>query len=461
MSKKILIVEDEFVIAHDLRNILRSLNYEVTGIALSEAKAVPLLQQHPPDLVLLDIQLKGDKSGIDVAYLLNERYQTPFVFVTSFSDEQTITQVKETRPFGYVLKPFRREQIYAAVEIALAQAENRTLQKQNAYLSEELNQHYGFDRMVGESEPMRQLFQLIRQVAPADTSVLISGETGTGKELVARAIHEHSPRRDLPIVKVNCAALPTELIESELFGHERGAFTGAVQKRVGKLELAHRSTVFLDEIGELPLALQAKLLRFLQEKEIEPLGSNAVRPVDVRVVAATNRSLEQEVAAGRFRADLFFRLNVLPLTVPPLRERGDDVRVLAQHFLQNVNRKLGKSYPLLPPTATRQLAAYHWPGNVRELEHTLERAVLLSTGPTLEVPSLHSEAARTDLVPKEDTWVPMSMHEWERRCIQATLRYCDGRVRGKGGAAELLEMHPSTLDARIRKLGIKKKVVIE
>ena len=460
MTKKILIVEDEFIIAHDLRNILVRLGYEVVGIALSEAKAVPLLERHPPDLVLLDIQLKGDKTGIDVAHLLNDRYQIPFVFVTSFSDEQTIAQVKDTRPFGYVLKPFKQEQIYAAVEIALAHAENRTLQQQNAYLSEELNSHYGFDNIVGESEPMQRLFQLIRQVAPTDTTVLVSGETGTGKELVARALHEHSPRRDLPMVKVNCAALPAELIESELFGHERGAFTGAVQKRIGKLELAHRSTVFLDEIGELPLALQAKLLRFLQEKEIEPLGSNAVRSVNVRVIAATNRHLEEEVAAGRFRSDLFFRLNVLPLSVPPLRERNDDVLTLTQHFLRRISKKLGKPYPLLPPVVTRQLTAYPWPGNVRELEHTLERAVLLSNGPTLDIPPLRTEASNSSIA-TEGRFEPVSMQEWERRCIQDTLRYCEGRVRGRGGAADLLEMHPSTLDARIRKLGIKKKVVIE
>ena len=313
--------------------------------------------------------------------------------------------------------------------------------------------------MVGESEPMQRLFQLVRQVAPADTTVLVSGETGTGKELVARAIHEHSPRSVHPMVKVNCAALPTELIESELFGHERGAFTGAVQKRMGKLELAHRSTVFLDEIGELPLALQAKLLRFLQEKEIEPLGSNKVRAVDVRVIAATNRNLKEEVATGRFRSDLFFRLNVLPLVVPPLRERGDDVRVLADHFLRKLSKKLGKPYTVLPSAAARQLGAYHWPGNVRELEHTLERAVLLSLGPTLEIPTLHVQASGATNA--EGSFAPVSMQEWERRCIRNTLRYCDGRVRGRGGAADLLAMHPSTLDARIRKLGIKKKVMIE
>ena len=457
MAKKVLVVEDEFVIAHDLRNILKNLGYEVVGIALSEAKAIPFLEQDQPDMVLLDIQLKGERTGIDIAHMLNERYQIPFVFVTSFSDEHTVTMAKETNPFGYVLKPFKKEQIYAALEIGLARAENLSLQKQNAYLSEEISSRYRFESVIGESEGMRYVFQVVERVAPTDTTILVTGETGTGKELIARAIHDHSPRRSHPMIKVNCAALPLELIESELFGHERGAFTGASQKRIGKLELAHQSTIFLDEIGELPLASQAKLLRFLQEKEVEPLGSNRVRLVDVRIVAATNRNLDEEVAAGRFRADLYFRLNVLPLRIPPLRERNDDILTLAKHFLQKINKKLGRPSLMLSPTALQRLTSYHWPGNVRELEHTIERAILLSTGPTLEIPPLQEEAPAATSAP----FVPISLQEWERRCISATLRYCQGRVRGKGGAAELLEMHPSTLDARIRKLGITKKMVIE
>ena len=457
MAKKILIVEDEFVIAHDLRNILRNLGYEVVGIALSEAKALPMLQQDPPDIVLLDIQLKGEKTGIDIAHVLNEQYQIPFIFVTSFSDEHTIAMVKETNPFGYILKPFKKKQIYAALEIGLARAENRSLRKQNAYLSEEINSHYGFKDVIGKSEGMQHVFQMVERVASTDTTVLITGETGTGKELIARAIHDHSPRRSHPMIKINCAALPFELIESELFGHERGAFTGALQKRIGKLELAHQSTIFLDEIGELPLASQAKLLRFLQEKEVEPLGSNRVRLVDVRIVAATNRNLDEEVAAGQFRTDLYFRLNVLPLHIPPLRERNDDILTLVKHFLQKISKKLGRPSLMLSPTALQQLTGYHWPGNVRELEHTIERAILLSTGPTLVIPPLQQEAPAATIAP----FVPISLQESERRCIAATLRYCQGRVRGKGGAAELLEMHPSTLDARIRKLGITKKMVIE
>ncbi|MEM9834582.1 MAG: sigma-54 dependent transcriptional regulator, partial [Bacteroidota bacterium] len=313
MAKKILIVEDEFVIAQDLQIILEKLHYEVVGIAQSEGEVRQLLNQVKPDVVLLDILLKGDKSGIDIAQMLNEHYQVPFVFVSSFADEDTIARVKETHPFGYILKPFNERDIYVAIELCLSKADNLRLAVQNQYLNEEITQYYNFENMVGESDSMQQIFRLIKRVAPTDTTVLIQGETGTGKELIARAVHSLSRRSNQTMIKVNCAALPSELLESELFGHEKGAFTGAIQKRIGKLELAHQSTIFLDEIGELPLASQAKLLRFLQEREVEPLGGNQVRSVDVRVIAATNRNLAEEVQEDRFRQDLYFRLNVLPI----------------------------------------------------------------------------------------------------------------------------------------------------
>ena len=457
MTKKILIVEDEFVIAHDLETILEGLNYEVVGIALSEPEAMQYLQQHRPDMVLLDIQLKGEKTGIDIARVLNKHYHIPFVFISSFADKQTIARVKETNPLGYVLKPFDEREIYIAVELCLSKAENERLAVQNDYLNEEINRYHNFEDMVGESEVMQRIFHLIERVAPTDTTVLIQGETGTGKELLARAIHNRSRRQAQTMIKINCAALPSELIESELFGHEKGSFTGAIQKRIGKLELAHQSTIFLDEIGELPLASQAKLLRFLQEKEVEPLGSNRIRSVDVRVIAATNRNLSEEVAAQRFRSDLYFRLNVLPIEVPPLRTREQDVRLLARNFIQKISKKLGKPSYTFSSAAAKELMAYHWPGNVRELEHTIERAVLISEGSALT--TLHLTAP--SVAPDTSVFAPKSLNEVERNHIYATLQYCQGRIRGKSGAAELLNIHPNTLDARIKKLGIEKKFVVE
>ena len=452
MPKNVLIIEDEFVIAHDLRNILQKLDYNVVGLALNEAKAKQLLEEETVDIVLLDIQLKGEKAGFEIAQWLNDRYCIPFVYVTSFSDSETIAQITKTNPDGYVRKPFNGQDIYAALEIALARADNRRLLDQNVYLTEEIKQSHDFENILGESEPMQKVFKLIDRVASVDTTVLIQGETDTGKELVARALHNHSPRRANTMIKINCAALPTELIESELFGHEKGAFTGALQARLGKLELAHQSTVFLDEIGELPLALQAKLLRFLQEKEVEPLGGHRTRKVDVRVVAATNRDLQEEVAAGRFRSDLYFRLNVFPITVPPLRERGSDIETLSHYFLRKASQKTGRPAPSLVPEVVHQLTHYHWPGNVRELEHTIERAMLLSEGADLMIPTINS---RQPPAPSQ-SFSPIPLQKIERDHIHQTLNYCDGRIRGEGGAAELLDIKPTTLEARIKKLGIKK-----
>ena len=456
MTKKILIVEDEFIIAQDLKMILEKLHYQVTGIALSESEAMQCLRQSRPDLVLLDIQLQGEKTGIDIARMLNRRYQIPFVFISSFSDERTISLVKETNPLGYILKPFDDREIYIAVELCLFKAENERLAVQNDYLNEEINRYHNFEDIIGESEAMQRIFRLIERVAPTDTTVLIQGETGTGKELLARAIHNRSRRRSQPMIKVNCAALPSELMESELFGHEKGAFTGALQKRIGKLELAHQSTIFLDEIGEIPLASQAKLLRFLQEKEVEPLGGNQIRTVDVRVIAATNRVLSEEVTARRFRSDLYFRLNVLPLEVPPLRARQQDVLLLAHNFIRKAGKKLGKPLSKLSPAAIQELTAYPWPGNIRELEHSIERAVLITEGNT--VPALQLAAPSVASAPQ--AFAPKQLDDVEREHIYATLQYCQGRIRGSRGAAELLGIHPNTLDARIKKLGIEKRFAV-
>ena len=330
------------------------------------------------------------------------------------------------------------------------------LEQEKTYLTEEIRTSYNVGELVSESPSMNVVFTSIGQVAPTDATVLILGETGTGKELVARAVHTLSPRKARTIVKVNCAALPAQLIESELFGHERGSFTGATEKRIGKFELANGSTLFLDEIGELPLELQAKLLRAIQEKEIDRIGGKGTIHIDVRIIAATNRNLPQEVAEGRFRLDLYYRLNVFPITVPPLRERIDDIRPLALHFLNRISKKLGKSLRGISTDTMQQLLNYTWPGNIRELEHVLERAAILSRSTTLELAEpLRSmrpvDGYKAASRPAEHV---QPINDTMRAAILAALTKSGGRIRGNGGAAELLNLKPTTLEARMKKLGI-------
>jgi formate hydrogenlyase transcriptional activator len=327
------------------------------------------------------------------------------------------------------------------------------LEQEKSYLAEEIKTSHNFEEIVGTSLVMQALFRNIALVAPTDFTVLITGETGTGKELVARAVHNMSKSASRTMIKVNCAVLPPQLIESELFGHEKGSFTGATDQRLGKFELAHGSTIFLDEIGELPLELQAKLLRVLQEKEIERIGGKRTIAVDVRIIAATNRDLQQEVAAGRFRADLYYRLRVFPLLVPPLRERPEDIVPLALHFLPRIGKKLGKPLTGIAAASVQQLQHYAWPGNIRELEHVLERAAILSYSPTLALAETLEPTAITSSAPAESSAV-RPLQDSMRAAILAALAQAGNRVRGSGGAAELLNIKPTTLEARMKKLGV-------
>jgi transcriptional regulator with GAF, ATPase, and Fis domain len=301
----------------------------------------------------------------------------------------------------------------------------------------------------------------VQQVAPVETTVLLTGETGTGKELIARALHQGSPRRDRPLVKVNCGAIPQGVVESELFGHEKGAFTGALQRRIGRFEVADKGTLFMDEVGELPLDTQVKLLRVLQEHEFERVGSHHTQRVDVRLVAATNRDLEQEVAGQRFRADLFYRLNVFPIRVPPLRERPSDIPLLVRHLLGQFQRKLAKPLKGVTVESMARLERYAWPGNIRELQNVLERACVLSPGPVVEIlEELHPLGGGDAVVPagpvaRHDTIV--TLEESERMHIRQALAAAAGRIHGPDGAAALLGINPSTLRSRMKKLGITKQ----
>lgn len=311
-----------------------------------------------------------------------------------------------------------------------------------------------FEGIIGKSHLLLSVFDNIIRVAPSNTSVLILGESGTGKERVAESIHLLSPRKDKPLVKVNCAALPASMIESELFGHERGAFTGAYDKRIGKFEQADQGTILLDEIGELPVELQAKLLRVLQEREIERIGCKAPTKVDVRIIASTNRNLEKEVAEGRFRLDLYYRLNVFPLHMPPLRARKEDIPALAAHFVAWYSRKTGKRVQGISDKVLHDLISYEWPGNIRELENLIERSVLLAKGTIIEdITLLHMPSAIP--APSEEARFK-TIYENERDHIIAVLKNCNGRIRGAGGAAEILNVPPTTLGSKMKKLGIKR-----
>jgi formate hydrogenlyase transcriptional activator len=359
---------------------------------------------------------------------------------------------------------YTRTMFIDITERVLMEREKARLEATNSYLQEEIRSEYNFGEIVGSDPKLRETLRLVEQVAAADSTVLILGETGTGKELIARAIHDRSPRKNRPLVKVNCGAISAGLVESELFGHVKGAFTGAITNRDGRFKLADGGTIFLDEVGELPLDTQVKLLRVLQEQEFEPIGSSRTIKVDVRVVAATNRDLEELVRAGKFRADLFYRLNVVPLRVPALRERASDIHLLATFFIQKFTKKLGRHITEVSEETMRRLTNYDWPGNIRELQNVIERAVILSPGKTLVLAEELRPTNAAAPVGKQPAPAPSApsatngsaLDDVERRHIETVLNQTNWMIEGERGAAKILDMNPSTLRSRMQKLGIKR-----
>ncbi|KQT35987.1 hypothetical protein ASG22_01885 [Chryseobacterium sp. Leaf405] len=636
-KKKILIVEDQFIEAHDLQLILEKAQYEVTGIARSVSQALQCIEQDKPDLVFLDISLKGVETGIDLAKILSENY-IGFIYLSANSSKSILEEAKKTHPYGFIVKPFREQDVLVTLEIACYrhnhgiewQLQQQSILQENIeaicrhplkweqallqlakvlqtyipfdYLQvEQIQNEYnptglyrknfetydiididkiaslsgksknelteikstspkqeypkiysndsfreifqksagirlvveifgiksflaipvrteegkifnfsffsrnadfytkkhlellikietklakfvstmhitkkelsnisvkkqlliiaqdnsdGFSSMIGNSQKMIAVYDCIKKVAPSDTSVLILGESGTGKEKVAQSIHNLSKRKSKPLVIINCGAIPDNLAESLLFGHEKGAFTGALEKRIGKFEAADGGTIFLDEIGEMPMDIQVKLLRVLQEKEIERIGGRFPVKVDVRIVAATNRNLVEEVAAGRFRLDLYYRLHVFPITVPPLKERREDIRLLASHFIDSFSKANSIQTPKVSDNAIMQMMRYEWPGNIRELEHVIQRSILMMDGNTLN-DILLPDAASNSGHGKTQEFSIKTIHENERDYINYILKTCKGKVSGTGGAAEILNIPASTLYSKMKKLGIK------
>ena len=353
--------------------------------------------------------------------------------------------------FANALTRKKQQEELVAAQKQIEKLKNQ-FENESRYLQQEIRTEHNFDEIIGRSGPLKNTLTQVKQVAPTDSTALILGETGTGKELIARAIHKNSRRSNRPLVKVNCAALPTYLIESELFGHEKGAFTGAINQHIGRFEMANEGTIFLDEIGEMPLELQVKLLRVLQEGEFERIGNPKTLNVDVRVIAATNRDLLKEVEAGNFRQDLYYRLNVFPIEVPPLRERMEDIPFLVRQFVSKTGKKIGKSIDIIPDKFISILNEHYWPGNIRELENIVERAVITSNTNVL---TLKHALIKSKSAPDKE--LSGSLEEVERNYILQVLNSCNWKIEGRSGASTILGLNPSTLRSRMLKLGLKKE----
>jgi DNA-binding NtrC family response regulator len=452
MSRRILVIEDEEKLRRVVQLQLQASGYEVDQAATAEQA---LVSAERADLVLTDLRLPG-MSGLEFLEKIHgQRPGLPVVMMTAFGSVETAVEAMKKGAADFLVKPFSLDHLTAVVGKAL---EMQALREENRRLKEELGGRYQLDNIVGRSQAMHEVFAMVLRAAPTRATVLLAGESGVGKDMIARAIHYHSPRKDKPFIKINCTAIPENLMESELFGYEKGAFTGANMTKPGKFELADTGTVFLDEIGDVPLPIQVKLLRILQEREFERLGSNKTRHIDVRVVAATNVDLRRALEEGTFREDLYYRLNVLPINIPPLRERREDIPYLADHFIRKHAGELGTAELEMSDEATQKLMAYHWPGNVRELENVIERSLVLASGDSLKAADI-----RLDMAPRSraaagaggDTlFLPdgMTLDQYEETIIKEAMRRAQGN---KSQAARLLGLTRNALRYRLGQMGLE------
>jgi DNA-binding NtrC family response regulator len=460
MNEKIssvFVVDDDVSIRESLRNLIHSAGFNVRTFATAQEF---LTDQHPhmQGCLVLDVQLPG-LSGLDLQQELAKLdVQIPIIFITGYGDIPMTVRAMKAGAIEFLTKPFRDEDLLNAIEQAIHSRgqKNIPVEKERTFKGKGRDKSR-FSEIVGKSAALRQVLQDVETVASTDSTVLIYGETGTGKELIARAVHTLSPRSSNPFVKLNCAAIPTGLLESELFGHEKGAFTGAIAQRIGRFELANNGTIFLDEIGDIPLELQPKLLRVLQEREFERLGSVRTLQTDARLIAATNANLAAKVDEKRFRTDLYYRLNVFPIVVPPLRERREDIPLLVHHFVQKYAHRMSKRIDTVPSTAMTAMLEYHWPGNVRELENFVERSVILSNDSALEPPLAELEQQRIASPPPAADNKPINLKEAQREHILRTLKDTKWRIGGRAGAAARLGVKRTTLQSLVKRLGINRR----
>jgi DNA-binding NtrC family response regulator len=449
MKRRILVVEDEEKLRRVIELQLMSAGFDVDKAPTAE-DGLKVVDR--ADLVLTDLKLPNMDGLQLLALIRRQNSQVPVVVMTAFGSIETAVESMKAGATDFLLKPFSLDHLMQVVNKAL---EVRALRDENRQLKEELGRRYEYDNIVGRSGPMQEIFATIERVAPSRATVLLAGESGVGKDLIARAIHFHSPRRDRPLVKINCTAIPENLMESELFGYEKGAFTGAQTSKPGKFEQADTGTVFLDEIGDVPAAIQVKLLRVLQEREFERLGSNVTRHIDVRVIAATNQDLRAALEQGTFREDLYYRLNVVPINIPPLRDRKQDIPFLANHFVQKLAPETGSRVDSLTDAAIEKLLNYHWPGNVRELENVIERSLVMCSGTQLDEDDIRLEnAPRPRGVQSDSHFLPegLTLDQYEQEIIREALRRADGN---KSQAARMLGLTRNALRYRLTQMGLE------
>ncbi len=450
----ILVVDDEKNYLVVLEALLRSEGYEV--ITADNAKdALEIVLESDVDLVLTDMKMPGI-SGMELLETIKRRKpDIPVIMMTAYGTIEMAVEAMKKNAYDYITKPFKNEELKRTIKKAI---ENYTLLKENRRLSRELRERYRFANIIGKSKPMLEIFSTIEKIASSRASVLITGESGTGKELIAKAIHYSGSRRDGPFISINCGALTETLLESELFGHEKGAFTGAIAMKKGRFELADKGTLFLDEIGDMPASLQVKLLRVLQEMEFERVGGTRTIKVDVRIISASNKTMKEEVEKGRFREDLFYRLNVIHIHIPPLRERVEDIKLLVNYFLDKYSKEEGKEGIKISADAWKALYSYHWPGNVRELENVIERAVVLNSDGIIDLDDLPLEISKRDQELDIDRFIPIgaplqkTLEEIEKALITRALRY-NNNVQAH--AARMLGITKSLMQHKIKKYNIK------